>query len=110
MHVHQAGEGREDACGFGPETGAGMREGTGVPICRAAERLGVRARDGRFAGIVAGDLGQGGGVVALRKGWSWQAGPMGQRVERARHDEHAWAPSWARERKCASRRGAGLLA
>jgi hypothetical protein len=33
-----------------------------APICRVAERLGMHARDGRFAGIVAGDLG---GVVAL---------------------------------------------
>ena len=70
-------------------------EGTGVPICRAAGRLGVRARDGRFAGIVAGDLGQGGGVVALRKGWSWQAGPTGQRAGE-REAQRGWGLGRAR--------------
>jgi len=86
-----------------------MGEGTGVPICRAAEHLGVHARDGRFAGIVARDLGQGGRVVALWKWWSWQAGPTGQRAERAQRGRSRWraGPGHQGERR---RWLAGLLA
>ena len=41
--------------------------------------LGVRTRDGRPAGFVAGDLGRAGESVAPRRGKSCQAGPARQR-------------------------------
>jgi hypothetical protein len=67
-----------------------MREGTGVPICRGAERLGVRTQVGMFAGIVAGDHGRAGGSVAPRRGKSCHAGPTGQRAEHARRRRSRW--------------------
>jgi hypothetical protein len=76
-----------------------MREGTGVPICRAAERLVVRARDGMFAGIVAGDHGRAGGSVAPRRGKSCHAGPTGQRAECAQRGRSRWRTGLGRQKE-----------
>ena len=60
----------------------GSRGVTAVLIGRRGI-LGVRTRDGRPAGFVAGDLGRAGEFVAPRKGKICQAGPACQR-QRAR--------------------------
>ena len=56
----------------------GSRGVTAVLIGRRGF-LGVRTRDGRPAGFVAGDLGRAGESVVPRRGKSCQAGPARQR-------------------------------
>ena len=47
-------------------------KGAGPEVSACAPRIGSSAR------FPAGDLGRAGGIVALRRGKGWQAGPAGQ--------------------------------